>query len=104
MKLPGGFGFDMKKMLEQAQKMQAELQRSLKDMRVEASAGGGMVNVVMAGNKEVVSLKIDPEVIAGDLEMLQDLIVAALNECGRKVDELVQQTAMKNLNLPPGLL
>lgn len=101
MKIPG---FDMKKMLEQAQKMKEELQRSLQEIRVEASSGGGMVNVVMSGTKELVAVKIDPEVASGDLEMLQDLIIAAVNECGRKVDEAIQQTAMKNLNLPPGLL
>ncbi len=102
MKFPGGF--DMKKMLEQAQKMQSELQQKLKELRIEASAGGGMVSVVMAGNKELISIRIEPEVATGDLEMLQDLITAAVNECGRKVDEAVQQAALKNLNLPPGLL
>ena len=101
MKIPG---FDMNKMMEQARKMQEELQRSLKDVRVEASSGGGMVTIVMAGTKELISLKVDPEVASGDLDMLQDLIIAAVNECGRKVDEVVQQTALKNLNLPPGLL
>ncbi len=101
MKIPG---FDMKKMMEQAQKMQEEIQRSLKETRVEASSGGGMVTVVMSGTKELISLKVDSEVATGDLEMLQDLIMAAVNECGRKVDEVIQRTAMKNLNLPPGLL
>ncbi|MBI4467716.1 MAG: YbaB/EbfC family nucleoid-associated protein [Acidobacteria bacterium] len=101
MKIPG---FDMKKMMEQAQKMQEEMQRSLKEIRVEASSGGGMVSVVMTGTKELLSIKIDAEVASGDLDMLQDLIVAAINECGRKVEEAIKQTAMKNLNLPPGLL
>lgn len=100
MKIPG---LNMNKMMEQARKMQEELQRSLKEVRVEASSGGGMVTVVMSGTKELLSLKVEPEVVSGDLDMLQDLIIAAVNECGRKVDEVVQQTALKNLNLPPGL-
>jgi hypothetical protein len=103
MNFPGNL--DLGKMLEQAQKMQQDLQNSLKQLRVEASAGGGAVSVTMSGTKEIIALKIDPEVAAGDVEMLQDLIVAAVNECGRKADEMVQQHAMKNLNLNlPGLL
>ncbi len=97
MKLPGGM--DMKKMMQQAQRMQEELQRSLKEMRMEASSGGGIVTVVMSGEKQIVSLKIEQEA-ASDVEMLQDLIIAAVNECGRKVDEAVQQQAMKSLNIP----
>jgi nucleoid-associated protein EbfC len=72
----------------------------LKDMRIEASAGGGMITVMMSGDKQIVSLRIDPEATGGDIEMLQDLIIAAVNECGRKVDEAVQQQAMKSLNVP----
>lgn len=98
MKFPGDL--DIKKIMEQAQRMQEELQQTLKEMRVQASAGGGIVNVVMSGEKQIVSLTIDPEAISGDVEMLQDLIIAAVNECGRKVDEAVQQQAMKNLNIP----
>jgi len=98
MKFPGNF--DMKKMMEQAQRMQAELQRTLREIRVEASSGGGIVNVTMTGEKQIVSLTIDPEAVSGDVEMLQDLIIAAVNECGRKVDEAVQQQAMKGLNIP----
>ncbi|RMG52010.1 MAG: YbaB/EbfC family nucleoid-associated protein [Acidobacteria bacterium] len=90
---------DIQKMLEQAQRMQEELRRTLKEMRVEASAGGGMVKVVMSGDKQIVSLTIEPEA-SEDIEMLQDLIIAAVNECGRKVDEAIQQQALKNLNLP----
>jgi DNA-binding YbaB/EbfC family protein len=92
-------GMNMKKMMEQAQRMQENLQKQLKEMRVEASSGGGIVNIVMSGDKQLISLKIDPEA-ASDVEMLQDLIIAAFNECGRKVDEAVQQQAMKSLNIP----
>jgi hypothetical protein len=97
MKFPGGM--DMKKLMQQAQRMQEDLQRSLKEMRIEAASGGGIVSVVMSGEKQVVLLKIDPEAMA-DADMLQDLLIAAFNECGRKVDEAVQQQAMKNLNIP----
>lgn len=97
MKFPGNM--DMKKIMQQAQQMQEELQRTLKEMRVEASSGGGIISVVMSGDKQIVSLRIDPEA-ASDVEMLQDLVIAAVNECGRKVDEVVQQQAMKSLNIP----
>lgn len=97
MKFPGGM--DMKKLMEQAQRIQEDLQRALQEMRIEATAGGGMVTVVMSGNKQVVSLKIDPDVMT-DADMLHDLLIAAFNECSRKVDEAVQQQTMKNLNLP----
>jgi len=103
MKLPDDL--NIQKMLEQAQKMQEELQNTVKQIRVEASAGGGAVTVTMSGTKEITALKIDPEVASSDVEMLQDLVIAAVNECGRKVDETIQQHAMKNLNLNlPGLL
>ncbi|MFN0120156.1 MAG: YbaB/EbfC family nucleoid-associated protein [Blastocatellia bacterium] len=84
MKFPGGM--DIQKLLKDAQKMQEKMAKEMDDMRVDATAGGGIVRVEMTGNKEMVSIKIDPDA-AGDLEMLQDLIVAAVNECGRKVDE-----------------
>lgn len=98
MKLPGNL--NMKNLMEQAQKMQEELQQALKEIRVEASSGGGIVTVTMSGDKQIVALKIDSEAAGGDVEMLQDLIIAAFNECGRKVDEAAQQQAMKHLNLP----
>ncbi|MBA3442429.1 MAG: YbaB/EbfC family nucleoid-associated protein [Pyrinomonadaceae bacterium] len=100
MKFPGGM--DLQKMMKQAQQMQEKMQLEMDAMRVDASAGGGVVTVLMRGTKEVESLKIDPEAIKdGDVEMLQDMIVAAVNEAGRKVDE-----AMKGKlggMLPPGL-
>jgi hypothetical protein len=91
---------NMEKMMEQAQKMQEELQETLKQIRVDASSGGGIVSVTMSGDRRIVSLRIDPEAAKGDIDMLQDLIIAAFNECGRKVDEAVQAQAMKRLNIP----
>ncbi len=79
-------------MLKQAQEMQKKLQQEVEEMTVESSAGGGMVNVTMRGNKELLSVKIDPEAVdPEDVEMLQDLIMAAVNEASRKVDEAVQE-------------
>ena len=84
-------------MLQQAQKMQADMlaaQEKLKDEKVEASAGGGMVKVVMSGDLELKSLEIDPDAVdPDDVEMLQDLIVAALHDAGLKVTEM-QREAM----------
>jgi len=81
-----------KKMLNQAQEMQKKLQQEVEEMTVESSAGGGMVNITMRGNKELLSVKIDPEAVdPDDVEMLQDLIIAAVNEASRKVDEAVQE-------------
>lgn len=79
---------DMKQLMKQAQKMQEQLQKQMESTVVEATAGGGMVSVKMSGSKHLVALQIDPEVFSGgDKEMLQDLIVAAVNEAARKVDE-----------------
>ena len=95
--------FNIQQAMQQAKEMQERLQKQMAQTRVEASAGGGMVTVVVNGAKQVQSLKIDPDVVSrDDVEMLQDLIVAAVNEAGRKVDE-----AMKSKvggMLPPGLL
>ena len=82
-----GFG-DMQKMLKQAQEMQVRLQKELSELRLEGSSGGGMVEVTVDGHKNVLALKLDPEVVnKEDLDMLQDLIVAALNDAAAKVDE-----------------
>jgi DNA-binding YbaB/EbfC family protein len=84
---------NIQQMMKQAQQMQERLQKQMHDMRVEASAGGGMVTVVINGAKQVQSLKIDPEVVTkDDVEMLQDLIVAALNDAHRKADEEMQNS------------
>jgi DNA-binding YbaB/EbfC family protein len=79
---------NMQQMMKQAQKMQEQLQKQMDATVVEATAGGGMVSLKMNGNKQLISIQIDAEVFASaDKEMLQDLIVAAVNECVRKVDE-----------------
>lgn len=71
--------------------MQEQLQKQMETTVVEATAGGGMVSVKMSGSKHLISIQIDPEVFAGgDKDMLQDLIVAAVNEGVRKVDETLQ--------------
>jgi len=83
---------NIKKMMKQAQEMQKKLQQEVEEMTVDSSSGGGMVNVTMRGNKELLSVKIDPEAVdPEDVEMLQDLIMAAVNEASRKVDEAVQE-------------
>jgi nucleoid-associated protein EbfC len=84
---------NIQSMMKQAQEMQERLKRQMADMRVEATAGGGMVTVVVNGVKQLQSIKIDPEVVAKeDVEMLQDLITAAVNDAGRKVDEQLGQS------------
>lgn len=81
---------NIQQMMKQAQQMQERMQQELAATEVEATAGGGMVTVVMSGQKQVKRLAIDPEVVnADDVEMLQDLIVAAINDAQRKVDETV---------------
>lgn len=79
-------------MMQQAKQMQERLQQQMADLRVEATAGGGMVTVVLTGTKQLASITIDPEVVSkDDVEMLQDLIVAAVNDAARKVDEQLGQ-------------
>jgi nucleoid-associated protein EbfC len=87
----------LQQMLSRLRQVQEDLQRQVNSVAVEASAGGGMVTVKMNGQKQVLDVKIEPEVFAGkDQEMLQDLIRAAVNEASRRVDdELASQ--MKNL-------
>ena len=84
---------DIRAMMKQAQKMQEQLQKDMEELRVEATSGGGMVTVVTNGAKQLISLKIDPEVVSkDDVEMLQDLIAAAINDAHRKVDEQLGQS------------
>jgi DNA-binding YbaB/EbfC family protein len=100
-KLPG----NMQAMMKQAQQMQERMQEEISQIRVEASAGGGMVTIKMDGHKNVLGVKIDPEV-AGDVEMLQDMVLAALNEAAKKVDQETQQKTsamLGGLGLPPGM-
>jgi nucleoid-associated protein EbfC len=80
-------------MMQQAKQMQDQMQKRMAETRVEATAGGGMVTVVVNGAKQVLSIRIDPEVVSkDDVEMLQDLIVAALNDANRRVDEQLGQS------------
>jgi nucleoid-associated protein EbfC len=83
---------NIQQMMKQAQQMQDKLQRQMNEMRIEATAGGGMVTVVINGAKQVQKITIDPEVVSKeDVEMLQDLIVAALNDAHRKAEEALSQ-------------
>ena len=101
MKLPG----NLQAAMRQAQQMQQKMQEEVAQIRVEASSGGGMVTVKMDGHKNLLAVKIDPEV-AGDIEMLQDMIVAAANEAVKKVEAEVQgkmSGMLGGMGLPPGL-
>ena len=95
---------NIQQMMKQAQQMQERLQREMADLKVEGNAGGGMVTVIVNGAKQVQSLKIDPEVVSkDDVEMLQDLILAAVNDAHRKADEEMSQKMggmMGGLKLP----
>ena len=89
-------------MMKQAQQMQEKLQRHMSEMKIEATAGGGAVVVVINGNKQMLSIKIDRDA-KDDFEMLQDMIVAAVNDAHRKVDEALagqMQGMMGGLGLP----
>lgn len=83
---------NIRQLMKQAEQMQERMRRELADLVVEASVGGGMVTVEMSGHKQVVSVKIDPEVLdPEDPSMVEDLVLAAVNEAGRKVDESLQE-------------
>ncbi len=86
-------GFNIQELMSQAKQQYEVLQKKMQETIVESSAGGGSVTVKMDGRKQVLSLKIDPEAAkADDLEMLQDLIIAAINGAARKVDDAMQST------------
>jgi hypothetical protein len=95
---------NIQKMMQQAQQMQEKLQKQMAEMRIEATAGGGMVTVTVNGNKQLLALKLDPEVVSkDDVDMLQDLIVAACADAHRKVDEALasqMQGMMGGLRIP----
>ena len=95
---------NIQNMMKQAQEMQARLQQQMTAMRVEGNAGGGMVTVVVSGDKRLHAVTLDPEVVSKeDVEMLQDLIVVAVNDAHRKIDdELSRQMSglMGGLNIP----
>jgi DNA-binding YbaB/EbfC family protein len=83
---------NIQQIMKQAQQMQERMQKQMAELRVEATSGGGMVTVTMDGTKQIQSLKIDPEVVSkDDVDMLQDLILAAINDAHRKVDEEMQR-------------
>jgi DNA-binding YbaB/EbfC family protein len=86
-------GMNLQNMLAQAKQQYEALQKKMQETIIEASAGGGTVTVKMDGSKRVLSIKIDPEAVkSGDVEMLQDLVVAAVNEANRKVDDTMKST------------
>jgi DNA-binding YbaB/EbfC family protein len=95
---------NIQKMMQQAQQMQERLHKQMADMRIEGASGGGMVTVTVSGHKQLQQIKIDPEVVSkDDVEMLQDLIVAAVSDAHRKVDEALasqMQGLMGGLRLP----
>lgn len=92
---------NLQKMLKTAQEMQEKLQKELAEMRIEGSSGGGMVTVTLDGTKNLITLSIDPEVVdKEDVEMLQDLIVAAYSDAAKKVDE---EASKKIGALGPGM-
>lgn len=94
----------MRQLMKQAQEMQERLQRELNELVVEASVGGGMVTVKMSGHKQVVGVKIDPEAMdKDDPSMLEDLIVAAVNAAGQKVEETMQGKMGAMASNLPGL-
>jgi nucleoid-associated protein EbfC len=99
MKLPGGFDpRQMQQMMKDVQRQQEDMQKKLTEIVVDASAGGGIVTVQMFGTKELKSIKIEPDAVKeGDVEMLQDLIVAAINEANRKADEKAQEAMRSQL-------
>jgi DNA-binding YbaB/EbfC family protein len=96
---------NIQKMMQQAQAMQAKMQAELEALRVEASSGGGMVQIQMSGTKEILSVKIDPACVdKQDIETLQDLVLAAAREAARRVDEAVQKRTSSLLGgMMPGL-
>lgn len=84
---------NIKQLMKQAQQMQDQMQRQMASIRVEGTAGGGMVKAEMSGNKELLSITIDKEAVdPDDVDMLQDLVKAAVNEASRKVDEEMQSS------------
>src|SRR5215469_75508 len=86
-------GFNLQELMSQAKRQYEVLQKKMQETIVESSAGGGSITVKMDGRKQVLSIKIDPEAIqSGDIEMLEDLITAAVNGAGKKVDEAMQST------------
>ena len=104
MRLPGNMQ-QMQQAMQQAKQLQDKVARDIAQIRVTATAGGGMVTVAMDGQKNLLSVKIDPEV-AGDVEMLQDMVLAACGEAVKQVEAQIQQKmggVLGGMGLPPGL-
>jgi len=100
-KIPG----NMNQIMQQAQQMQNKMRQEVSAIRVEATAGGGMVAMQMDGDKNLLSVKIDPEV-AGDVEMLQDMVLAAHSEAIKRIEDEIKQkmgSMLGGMGLPPGL-
>jgi DNA-binding YbaB/EbfC family protein len=86
-------GFNLQDLMSKAKAQYESLQKKMQETIVDASAGGGAITVKMDGRKQLLSLRIDPEALkSGDVEMLQDLVLAAVNEAGRKIDAQMQST------------
>src|SRR5438552_1916793 len=97
-------GFDIQELMSQAKKQYEVLQRKMQETVIESSSGGGAVTVKMDGRKQVLNIKIDPEAMkSGDIEMLQDLIAAAINSAAKKVDESMQSAMGGMLGGMPGI-
>jgi hypothetical protein len=97
-------GFNIQELMSQAKKQYEVLQKKMQETVVESSSGGGTVLVKMDGRKQVLNVKIDPEVVkSGDVEMLQDLITAAVNSAANKIDESMQSAMGGMLGGIPGL-
>src|SRR5260221_2614846 len=97
-------GFNLQELMSQAKKQYEVLQRKMQETVIESSSGGGAVTVKMDGRKQVLNIKIDPEAVkSGDIEMLQDLIAAAINGAGQKVDESMQSAMGGMLGGMPGI-
>lgn len=106
-KMPGMPGGNMNNMMKQVQKMQQQMgsvQKELEEKEVEATSGGGAVKAVVNGKRQLLSIQISPEVVdADDVEMLQDLILTAVNEASKKAEEMMEKEMSKvtgGLNLP----
>jgi DNA-binding YbaB/EbfC family protein len=97
-------GFNIQELMSQAKKQYEVLQKRMQETIVESSSGGGTVTVKMDGRKQVLNIKIDPEAVkSGDMEMLQDLIIAAINSAANKVDESMQSAMGGMLGGIPGI-
>jgi len=86
-------GFDIQRLMSQAKEQYEALQKKMQATVIDATAGGGSIKVRMNGQKQLLAITIDPEVVkSGDVEMLQDLVLAACNEAGRKIDDEMKST------------